>query len=804
MLQRTAPEAEVLLHALLESLPDAVVFLDRDGVYVDANEAFFRMAGASRAEVLGRTAERFITPDLAAEFRAQDQEVFATRRAARFEVWTTAPGLPDPVLLEATKTPVGPADAEPVGLLMVLRDITAARTAAIVARTEGDLARVIAAQTSREALLAAILDLALALPGLDGGGIYARRDDGAYGLVHHRGLSPEFIEEVTVVPAGGVQAMLLAQGRTIVSFDASPRFVVAPLLVTSDYARSEGLRCAVVLPVMVDGVAVACLNLAGRKVDRLSHDVLAALEALHMHFSHALWRLEVERRAALARTNFERLFDTVQDFVFVLDDAGAILHHNRAVIDALGYARGDLVGCSIAAVHPAETHEELGRLFNEVVVSKRQSCRLPLRAKDGRAVPVETHAVRGEWDGRAAVICISRDVTQQREAEQALLRAKVAADAASAAKSEFLANMSHEIRTPMNAVIGLTQLALDLELEPEPREYVGKAHEAAVSLLSILNNVLDFSKIEARRVEFEAIPMSLDEVFARVRSLVELRANEKGLALTLAVGPDVPKGLRGDPLRLAQVLTNLAGNSVKFSERGAVRVTAARVGLDGERVRVRFEVIDEGVGLDAAQRAVIFQPFTQGDGSMTRRFGGTGLGLTISRQFVEMMGGALDVESEPGRGSRFFFELSFEACAAPVRDWPSAPTAAPPRLVGLEVLVVEDNPVNQLLAMKVLERSSLRPTLARDGAEALRILAERPAAFGAVLMDLQMPVLDGLSATRRLRADRRYDALPIIAVTAHAYAEDRERCLGAGMQDYLSKPFELGRLFRTLETWCRH
>jgi two-component system sensor histidine kinase/response regulator len=708
------------------------------------------------------------------------------------------------VLLEVTKTPVGPADGEPIGLLMVLRDITAARTTAVVARTESDLARVITRQASREELLAAILDIALALPGLEGGGIYDRHADGAYGLVHHRGLSLEFIAEVSSVSAEGPQATLLAMGRTAVSFDAPPRFVHAPMLVESPYALREGLRCAVVLPVVVDGVTVACLNLAGRKVDRLSLDVLTALEALHLHFSHALWRLEVERRAALARTNFERLFDTVQDFVFVLDDAGAILHHNRAVNEALGYARGELIGRSIGDVHPADTREELGRLFAEVVANSRQSCRLPLRARDGRVVPVETHAVRGEWDGHAAVLCISRDVTQQREAEQAMLRAKAAADAASAAKSEFLANMSHEIRTPMNAVIGLTQLALDMRLEPEPRAYVGKAHGAAVSLLGVLNDVLDFSKIEARKVEFECIPLSLDEVFARVRGLVELRASEKGLALTVSVAPDLPPGLRGDPLRLAQVLTNLAGNSVKFSDRGAVRVSAARAGRDGERVRVRFEVSDEGVGLDAAQRAMIFEPFTQGDGSMTRRFGGTGLGLAISRQFVAMMGGALDVESEPGRGSCFFFELSFEACEAPDRHWPSAPTAAPPRLVGLEVLVVEDNPLNQLVAMSVLERSKLRPTLARDGAEALHILAERPAAFGAVLMDLQMPVLDGLSATRLIRADRRYDALPIIAVTAHAFAEDRERCLSAGMQDYLSKPFELGRLFRTLETWCRH
>ncbi len=792
---------EAQLRALVDHLPEAVAFVDCEGRYVEVNAVFCDMAGAPRHEVLGRTADAFTPPRLAERFHAQDRLVLTTGETHTFEEWTTSRGLHEPVLLRATKSPVRDADGALLGVLMVLGDVTAERSAAIISRTERELARALLSQTSRDELLAAILDLAVELPGLDAGAIYARRPGGGFELVHHRHLSPEFIARVSRFPPEGEQARLLELGRVVVSFPAPARFVFEPRIVTSESALSEGLRSSVVLPMQVDGETAAFLNLASHFVEHLSELLLTSLEALQLHFTNALRRLEAERRAALERSNFVNAFDTIRDFVFVVGEDGRIVHHNRAVLDELGYERGELIGAPIGAVHPPEMRVGAARIVDEMIAGRLSSCPLPLRAKDGGEVYVDTRAVRGEWNGRPAILGISRDIRTQREAETALVRAREEARATSAAKSEFLANMSHEIRTPMNAIIGLTQLALDLALPPEPREYVSQAYGAAVSLLGILDDVLDFSKIEARKLEIEAIPLALCEVLDRVRNLAELRAREKGMSLEISIADDVPPGLVGDPLRLAQVLNNLVGNAIKFSSRGVVRVSVSRVPPTDDRPRVRFEVIDEGAGIAPERIEEIFRPFTQADGSVARRFGGTGLGLAISHHLVERMGGTLGVESELGVGSRFFFEACFAECAPPSPRLERNALETPPSLVGLRVLLVEDNLVNQLLGVKTLERSGMHPTAASDGAEALRVLDAHPDDFDVVLMDVQMPVLDGIEATRRLRADSRFDALPVIAVTAHAFAEDRRRCLDAGMQDYISKPFDLSHLYRVLCAW---
>ena len=377
------------------------------------------------------------------------------------------------------------------------------------------------------------------------------------------------------------------------------------------------------------------------------------------------------------------------------------------------------------------------------------------------------------------------------------------AEAATRAKSEFLANMSHEIRTPMNAVINLSRLALQSPMEATPRSYVEKVQRAGENLLGVINDILDFSKIEAGRLEVEAIPFSPPELVEEVAMLLSHRAEEKGLALRVELPPNkaFPRAV-GDPTRITQVLTNLATNAVKFTEQGEVVLKLALEGDDDENLTLRFEVIDSGIGISPRQRERLFEPFQQADGSTTRKYGGTGLGLTISRRLVELMGGELELESTHGLGSRFHFSLTLpraEGEEAPAEQ-PAVPSANPlERIRGARVLLVEDLEVNKLVAKALLATAGLEVEIADNGAEALEALERAP--VDLVLMDVQMPVMDGFEATRRIRAMAGYHELPIVAMTAHAMAEERRRCLEAGMNDHVAKPIQVEALHAALVRW---
>ncbi|MDK9723972.1 MAG: ATP-binding protein [Sterolibacteriaceae bacterium MAG5] len=377
--------------------------------------------------------------------------------------------------------------------------------------------------------------------------------------------------------------------------------------------------------------------------------------------------------------------------------------------------------------------------------------------------------------------------------------ARLAAEAANRAKGEFLANMSHEIRTPMNGIIGLTQLALEEPLAPTTREYVFKAHESAESLLGILNDILDLSRIEAHRLPLESIPFDLDTTLRRLDIVFGEAIRQKGLAFSVLCPPEVPRGLVGDPTRLSQILTNLVGNALKFTEKGSVAVEVAVDSAPADdRVVLAFAVHDTGIGMTPEAQARVFTAFSQADSSTTRRYGGTGLGLTICRHLVGMMGGAIEVESQAGAGSSFRVTLPFGRSDAALAPQSRALRDGHPELAGLHVLLVEDNPTNRLVATRILEKAGIAVTTAENGAEALTRLEAAPETFDAVLMDVQMPVMDGITATRRLRTHPRFARLPVIAMTADAMAEDRQRCLDAGMQDYVPKPISVPALLAAL------
>ncbi len=394
---------------------------------------------------------------------------------------------------------------------------------------------------------------------------------------------------------------------------------------------------------------------------------------------------------------------------------------------------------------------------------------------------------------------------QEYRKRKIIAKAKEVAEAATQAKSRFLANMSHEIRTPMNAIIGMTQLALEEKLDSKAKNYIQKVQVAAEGLLGIINDILNFSKIEAGMLELSPVHFQLKDVVGSALNLVKKGSAEKSIRIKVKLDQKVPKVYYADSLRLSQVLTNLLSNAVKFSKiQGNVTLEVSLEERVGAKAILRFAIEDEGIGISKKNQKKLFRSFSQADSSTHREFGGTGLGLVISKKIVELMGGKIWLESEEGKGTTFFFTVAMrvsdqEAIMASSDNTQQIMQLSLKKLRGAKILLVEDNMMNQELAQDLLERNSIEVRIANNGQEALDILAQET--FDGVLMDCQMPVMDGYEATIKIRENPAYESLPILAMTANAIEGDREKVIEVGMNDHISKPIDPVRMFITMAKW---
>ena len=525
-----------------------------------------------------------------------------------------------------------------------------------------------------------------------------------------------------------------------------------------------------------------------------------------------------EAQVAAEASRRRALFEHMHDGVVVLNDDGSVFEANSRFAEMLGYTTEELRQLHIADWEAKYTHEQLLEMIRNVS-PEGQSLLTVQRRRDGSVYDAEISATRIEWGGRNYVLCIARDITerlrlaaeleQHRDRLQELVDARTRdlaaalekAKSANQAKSDFLANMSHEIRTPMNGILGMTEVLLDSPLTNEQREYLGIVKISGDNLLTIINDILDFSKIEAGRLEIEQIPFDPRKTLASIVASQQARATAKSLSLDLNFDTSVPPAVCGDPVRFGQVVTNLLGNAIKFTEQGGVSIRVTNLDpRDATDIRLEVAVSDTGIGIPAAKLEHIFEAFAQSDSSVTRQFGGTGLGLTISRELAARMGGILRAESEPGKGStfRFVFPCAVAALEAEAPGGPLLPTI-PTANTGRRILVVEDNRINQRLMFAILKKLGHHVTLASSGHEALEYVGAQT--FDLVLMDIQMPEMDGVETTQKIREREAHDGrrLPIIALTAHAMTGDRERYLAAGMDDYLTKPIQRDELIAAID-----
>ena len=573
----------------------------------------------------------------------------------------------------------------------------------------------------------------------------------------------------------------------------------------SEAAAADGLHASILLPVRGGDGVLAVMELLSHEVRPPEPGLLGRLDALSVRVGEFIERRAAEAALAASERATRQILTAAHDAFVAMDSDGVITDWNPQAESTFGWPEREAVGRELADTLIPERNREAHRRGLKRFLATGEGPvlgrRLELTAlhRDGREFPVELTISAIPIAGGHSFNAFLRDITERKQVEQQLAVARDQALEASRMKSDFLATMSHEIRTPMNGVIGMTALLLDTELDATQREYAETVRASGDALLTIINDILDFSKVEAGRLDLEEIDFDLRKVVEQVAGLLGDAAHDKGLELVALLPPGMPTSMRGDPGRLRQILTNLVGNAIKFTDAGEVVVRAEVAEEDAGDVLLRFEVTDTGIGIDRATLARLFEPFSQADSSTTRVHGGTGLGLAISKRLAELMGGTLSAESELGRGSTFTCTVRVRGRPEPVREAPREDA----HLAGLRVLIVDDNATNRTLLERQVASWAMVGASASSAAEALELLHGAEASgtpYDVVLLDMEMPRMNGLELARAIRAEPALTSLPLVLLTSSARRGAAAAAKRAGISAFLTKPVRQSQLHDALVT----
>lgn len=747
----------------LDEVPSFVYLKDRESRYRFANRATLELFGCSASELIGCDDRRFFPPEAVERLREIDLRVLAGEQTAEEVEVVHSPG--DCRIYWEVKAPIfEDEDGQRVwGLCGISTDITERkRYQEALAESESKLKLFI----EHAPVAIAMFDQNLRYLAVSRRWLQDYRLEGRNLLgLHHYEVFPEIPERWKVVHRRALAGEALREEEdAFLRQDGATqwqRWEVRP------WYRNDG---------SVGGIIIFTEDISKRK--------------------------QIEENLRSASLYARSLIEASLDPLVTISPEGKITDVNLATETVTGRSRGELIGSDFCDYFtaPDEARDGYRKVFSEGSVVDYP---LAIRHVSGKITEVLYNATvyRNEVGAVQGVFAAARDITAQRALEDGLRKATSLAEQANRTKSEFLANMSHELRSPMNCIIGMTGLVLDTELTPRQRDYLSKVHASAKALLRLLNDILDYGKIEAGRLDIERRPFDLEEALHTVTDLLGVRLDEKGLAWRLAIDPDVPRVLIGDDFRLAQVLINLIGNAIKFTERGQVGLDIAVERRSDRDVTLSFAVHDTGIGMTSEQVDRLFDAFTQADASTTRKFGGTGLGLAISKRLTELMGGSVRVETEYGKGSRFVFTARFQlagergVAALPVANLSELAAQAKP-ICGRRILVVDDQRANLEFAEGLLKRLGLAPVCVQSGEAALEALATRR--YAAVLMDIQMPGMDGCETARQILARLGQDAPPILALTAAAMERHRQASFEAGMVEHIVKPIEPATLVACL------
>lgn len=775
-------ESQQFLQTVFDSFPLNIFWKDSQGITLGCNQQFCQSLGfSSPEEVIGKTAyELSFTQEEADRFWADDQEVMSTGRAKLGieEQFTRPDGCPG--WAETNKMPLRNLEGQVIGVLGTFQEITDRKRAELdLQASEARFRRVFESNT------VGMFFADFSGPIVDANDRFLHivgytTEDLRAGLLNWKTLTPpDYYEQDQQI------TQCLAERGEIDPYE-------------KEYYRKDGSRVPIMLGVSLfspSDTRCICVILDMTDQKAAERQLKATLQEL------SAFKAAIDASAIVATT----------------DPQGRITSVNDRFCEISGYDREALLGQTHRLVnsgyHPPEFFSHLWRTLRQGKLWRGEVCN---RTQGGKLYWVDTSIVP-IWDDSDRItqyLAIRFDITERREMEDELRRAKIAAEAATQAKSEFLANMSHEIRTPLNAIIGMSELALETDLTSQQKNYIKKVQRSGQLLLRIINDILDFSKIEANKLELEYLPFNLREVMTNLESLLGFKTEEKRLTLSCSIDPNLPPLLLGDSLRISQILINLGNNAVKFTDFGEVNIRADVLDENYQSVRVQFSITDTGIGITPQQQTKLFQSFSQADSSMTRKYGGTGLGLVICKKLTELMGGEIGCDSEVGVGSRFYFTVSLaKPRTLPVPQvGPCSDTDCPldpldpmeeaiAFLQGAKILVVEDNEINQELIQDLLTHHGLQIELANNGQEALDKLEQET--FDGVLMDIQMPVMNGYTATERIRQQDCYRTLPIIAMTANALNGDDRKALEVGMNAHIVKPVSINNFFQTLARWVK-